>query len=689
MKNKIFYLACLGFAGGALWRSFFYINGFLILAAAIISAFLILLFSLTALKKNWGVFAAVLAFGFSLGILRFHIADAPAPAGLENLVGQKISWSGMITDEPSLRENGASLTVSARNNKDETKILLSLFKNDDYKYGDEINFTGKLEKPNNFTDQGRKFDYINYLRKDGIFYTMQNPTVNVVSSGRGNFLKRSIYYLKEKFDAALDENIPAPEKSVMGALILGERFSLNQALLKSFINTGTIHIITISGYHIALVAGWIMKIFGFLPINFAAVFGIFSVFIYVIATGGAQTAVRAGIMATLALLAKTTGRLYGSARALVAAGTIMTIINPFILAFDVSFELSFLATMAVIFLSPEIEKYFYWIKWKWIRDIFSITIAAYMFVLPFILYKTGNLSLVALPANAAILPLVPITMTFGFMAGFAGLVSKFLAFIFGKIAYALLYYEIAAVGFFSRLPFAAFSIPDFPLWLVVLVYAIFFYALFGKKLNTRFLLLIAPLVITFIAAGFLYYPSYKSNQIRKRELATLLNDIPYSQLDNRFEADTRTKSGGCAAVNGLPDHDCTPGAVFYEAIAEQICVSGYTKTVRNVSTKLRKRVYAEYGVAYPQPKGAYEVDHLIPLALGGSNDIANLFLEAAAPAPGFNEKDLVEVYLQNEVCSHRVALPVAQRQIAANWLAIYNALSPEQLAALKRKYGSR
>src|SRR3989338_6374719 len=102
--------------------------------------------------------------------------------------------------------------------------------------------------------------------------------------------------------------------------------------------------------------------------------------------------------------------------------------------------------------------------------------------------------------------------------------------------------------------------------------------------------------------------------------------------------DPQTKTFGCQVQGPLPDHGCTPGAVFKNTTKDQICVTGYTKTVRSVSTSLRKKVFAEYGIDYDQPFGSYEADHLIPLALGGNNDISNLFPEAASPYPGFKEK---------------------------------------------------
>src|ERR1035437_1659693 len=164
-------------------------------------------------------------------------------------------------------------------------------------------------------------------------------------------------------------------------------------------------------------------------------------------------------MATLALVARATGRNYDVARALVFAGVFMVLLNPFVLVYDVSFQLSFIATMAVIFLAPRIEKYFMWVTDRFqLRDIISVTCAAYVFVLPFILYKMGNLSLVALPANVLILPFIPGTMLLGFLTGFLGSILPILAVPFGFMSYLLLHYELFVVHIFSILPFAALMI---------------------------------------------------------------------------------------------------------------------------------------------------------------------------------------------------------------------------------------
>jgi competence protein ComEC len=475
---------------GVLLRSFISVNFYLVILFGVISFALFLFFALVS-KNNFGILFSIFVLTFSLGIFRFNMIDVPAPNVFELQVGQKITLSGEIIDEPNIKENNQQLTVQTKTGKEVTEILLSTDLGTDYKYGDKINFTGTLKKPENFmTDQGKVFDYVNYLRKDGIFYVMSYPQIAIISRGNGNFIQSALFFVKEKFLEKMNFAITGTESLFMGGLILGEKASFSQALRQSFVNTGTIHVVALSGYNVTIVAEWIMKLFSqisFLPKNFGIGAGILAIFLFIIMTGGSSTAIRAGIMATLALIARATGRNYDVARALVLACLFMVFLNPFLLAHDVSFQLSMLATIAVIFLAPRIEKYFLWVPDIFeLRDIVYVTVAAYIFVFPFILYQMGNFSLVALPANVLILPFIPFTMMLGFLTGFMGLIWYVFAVPVGFISYLFLHYELSVISFFSNLPFAAFYFPDFPLLLTIAIYFYFIYKLFGRNIGQFF-----------------------------------------------------------------------------------------------------------------------------------------------------------------------------------------------------------
>jgi hypothetical protein len=136
----------------------------------------------------------------------------------------------------------------------------------------------------------------------------------------------------------------------------------------------------------------------------------------------------------------------------------------------------------------------------------------------------------------------------------------------------------------------------------------------------------------------------------------------------------RTKTSGCVSQNALPDSACTPGAIFADVTKDQVCVPGYSKGVRNVPDSVKNQVFDEYGITSHGP-GEYEVDHLISLELGGSNDIANLWPEPAEPRPGFHEKDKVENYLHQQMCDGGISMADAQSIIATDWLSVFKQMS--------------
>jgi hypothetical protein len=118
----------------------------------------------------------------------------------------------------------------------------------------------------------------------------------------------------------------------------------------------------------------------------------------------------------------------------------------------------------------------------------------------------------------------------------------------------------------------------------------------------------------------------------------------------------------------LPDPKLTPGATL-DVTTKDICVTGYTKKVRNVPALVKRQVYQEYG-AVNRP-GAYEVDHLIPLELGGSNSIKNLWPESYSIEWNARIKDELENRLHVLVCKGTITLTEAQKAITTNWIAAY------------------
>lgn len=146
------------------------------------------------------------------------------------------------------------------------------------------------------------------------------------------------------------------------------------------------------------------------------------------------------------------------------------------------------------------------------------------------------------------------------------------------------------------------------------------------------------------------------------------------QQDPSPEWGVRLKVAHCQINGVLQDKGCTPGDVLRTATVDQICQPGYAGKVRDVPQSVKNQVYAEYGITTHKP-GQYEIDHLVSLELGGSNDLSNLWPEAANPKPGFHEKDQVENYLHTQVCQGTLSLQQAQISIATDWLAVYKSIT--------------
>ncbi|OHA27118.1 MAG: hypothetical protein A3D52_02300 [Candidatus Taylorbacteria bacterium RIFCSPHIGHO2_02_FULL_44_36] len=503
-RDKFFYFGLFGFALGIFFRSFYDFGAsfwqFLIfLAGAILVAGLI---SHKAFhkakpfseKKVSPLFLiSVIFFAASLGVWRFDFSvDKGIVPKLEEKVDQTVLLEGIISVEPDERENNTKLTIDIEEDRSASsagKILVTVAPYPKFSYGDKVKLRGILEKPKNFNepDDLRQFDYISYLAKDGIGYVMFQPAIILVSKNNGNSVKRVLFNFKNSFLENVGAMIPEPAGALSGGLVVGAKRSLGTEWLEKFRVVGVIHIVVLSGYNITIVAEFIMRLLAFLPRFARFSFGGLAIIFFAIMTGGSATVVRASLMAILVIVARATGRLYDITRALLLAGFLMILHNPKILVFDTSFQLSFLSTLGLIYLSPTIEKRLGFITEKLqLRQIAAATIATQIFVLPLLLYQMGQLSLVALPANLLILPTIPWTMLFGFLAGAIGFVSQIIALPFAFIAYILLTFQLKIVAFFATLSFASISIPYFPAWALFFCYAVFAFLKILSKRKTTF-----------------------------------------------------------------------------------------------------------------------------------------------------------------------------------------------------------
>lgn len=415
----------------------------------------------------------------ALALAALYSLAAPPPATpLDAVVGvKKTVLGGVITADPDRREKVALVTVriDMLNGSDmiyhaRPKVLVSVDPHASVEYGDRITAEGVLKYPETFeTDAGRLFDYPRYLRAHGIRYTMSFANVSVLKRGEGNALVARLLYVKHTLERGIASALPAPESSLLAGLLVGDKRSLGEEITEAFRAAGVIHIIVLSGYNVSLVLNSVVFLVSrLLPrIMTYLVAGVF-VIGFAVMTGGSETTIRAVIMALIMMVATVMRRPKAALRALLIAASAMALWNPFVVLYDLSFQLSVLATLGLIVFSDRIAAHLPFIsKSLGLREIVATTLATQITVLPLLILSVGQVSLVFLATNPLILPAVPLAMLAGFIAALVALISPVLALPLSSIAYLVLTYIVQVGVRFGSLPFSSVAVP--PEWSAVIL----------------------------------------------------------------------------------------------------------------------------------------------------------------------------------------------------------------------------
>ena len=452
-KSRIFLYFCLSFVGGIFINSIIFVSQLAILGLLILG---ILLISVLWRYKKLVVIGFCLLF-LVFGIWRHQLAIFEIVYPEE----KEVSFIGLVVKEPDIRVNHIKLTIKSEEIKG--KILLLVPRYPEYQYGDKLKITGKLEKPPVFED----FNYRDFLAKKGIYSVMYWPQIALISRNQGNFIYAKILEFKNKLRESIYQNLSPPQSSILGAMILGDRRRMSEDLKEKLNIAGVRHITAISGMHIMILSGILMYLGMMLGLwrGQAFYFAIILLTLFIIMVGLPPSAVRAGIMGGLFLLAQKVGRPRAAGRAIVFAATGMLAVNPLLLRLDVGFQLSFLAVMGIIYLMPHFQK---WIKCQ----VLAMTLAAQVFVLPILIYNFGYFSVVAPLTNILIVPLLPFIMVAGFIFSLAGTIFQPLGWILSWPAWLLLTYLTQIVDWFSQLPFAALTIENLHWSFLIIAYLI-------------------------------------------------------------------------------------------------------------------------------------------------------------------------------------------------------------------------
>jgi competence protein ComEC len=476
-----------------LWLSISFLAG--LLAASLFSLPIFLLFLLIAIglilyllekhsKHRWTIFLnrdrisplawGVLIVSFSIGFLRFQTAQIPITkdnVGWYNNSG-KATLLGKVAAPPNKGDRITQVRLEVQqltlaNNQEISPInglvLLWVPNNAEYEYGDLLQVDGKLITP--FEDQ--EFSYKEYLARQGIFSLITYPKVILIQKGTGNPILMGIYSLRDRAHQTLRQLFPAPEASVFAGILLGIQSDIPEYLYQAYQASGTSHVLVISGFNIAIIAALISRLFKrIFPFGWDALASVIAIVFYTIMVGAQPPVVRAAIMGVIALPAYLLGRRLIGMNILAFTAAIMIFFSPTLLL-DVSFQLSFLATLGIMvftdplkeFLMIFIQRFLHiensngWVDW--VTDYFLVTLAAQFAVFPIILYHFNYLSVVSIPANFLILPVQPAVMVLGGVALLVGLLFLPAGQVIARIAWLPAFYSDQMSVWLGSLPFAS------------------------------------------------------------------------------------------------------------------------------------------------------------------------------------------------------------------------------------------
>ena len=416
---------------------------------------------------------------FALGGLRFSAVDNLPSDDVSKFAGQAVQISGVIRDEVQTKVLPNGLTQfrfvvdaeSIKLNGAEKKIcgglILTYYPKADEKIpaariGDKISASGNLKLLHNYNNPGQ-IDTVTRMKADGITARMsaskQGILIEEVSGGLWIKFLRWVASVREHFRESMASVMSHEDAAAIFAMLFGGYAGLNPELVEDFQTTGIVHILSVSGSHMSMLAmatAWLCLMLRFSK-NLTFAVGFFIIGTYAILSGLLPQVLRSASMGVLIFFAKTLDAEAEGARLLSLVALAMLINQP-LLIFDVSFQLSFSATAGLMYLSEDLRNSMERLP-KFFSEPAAMTIAAQFASLPIIIWYFNQISLSSVLANVFVMPLLEFVIIFGLFAGIIAAVIP----IFGKIFFiveALIFGSGAELNrVFANLPLSSVQVP--------------------------------------------------------------------------------------------------------------------------------------------------------------------------------------------------------------------------------------
>ena len=380
--------------------------------------------------------------------------------------------------------------------KRQGKVLVNVFGAADFVYGDHIVLEGRLHRPYNFSSE-RNFSYRDYLARRDIRFILsvkKDAAVQILGRDKGNYFKALSLRLRARLKNILSENLSENEAGIMKAVLLGDRSGISKPIRALFVQTGTAHILAISGLHMGIVTALFLVFAKIIPIGrrwqLTAV--IFLVVSYAFLTGGRPSVVRAAVMTSVFLASFIVEKEFDMLNTLCLAGVIILLFNPFNL-FDVGFQLSFSCVLAIIYADLSMKKIGLRRSWgkgekfkarpfdRWgyhVLQSLYLSLVIWTSVAGLVVYYFGIITPITVFANIIVIPLISIIVALGFGLLSVGIMLPAWAFMFALCLKVALNIMVGLIFLCDKVPFAYIYIREISIWCIMAYYAVMFLIVF-------------------------------------------------------------------------------------------------------------------------------------------------------------------------------------------------------------------
>jgi competence protein ComEC len=433
-----------------------------------------------------------------IGMLRFIQDSALSPADISNYHEQVVTAGGIISAVPEVKQRDSQALIKyvvdvkdAQVNGNKAVAAGRMFvyirqlpDETVLRYGDLVAVTGQVFLPHGYNNPGL-VDSAAALRRQGITARMSGAVLKRVERGKDSTSWPVLHALwRERISGMMRSVMPEKDAAILQGMLFGGYNGIPAEVVQDFSQTGIVHILSVSGTHIALLSGvmlWLggkLKLKHFAKVLLAAVvIGFYAAF-----AGFSPPVIRSLAMGLISLSAGIFGRERDAANALMLSALFMLVMQPGLL-YDISFELSLGATAGLVFLYHKTVKFFAFLP-EFIAGGVSVTIAAQLGVLPFIAWYFSSFSLSSLAANLFVLPIVDSALVIGLLAVIVSLFVPLAGKLIFVLASLLIGLSVNLIAVLATFPGGSLYLPAVSLWGGVLYYIIlaWFYDYLPKKL---------------------------------------------------------------------------------------------------------------------------------------------------------------------------------------------------------------